>query len=161
MIKTARQIGVTNTLLSLGYLPESVKLAFVTQGMPEEHAAYLVKEAISPAFLMKLLSPLAKGLTRGFGARLATSKASPLAGSLTKGLMKRGPLAQWAGRGLHSGAQALRLGVGGLAAKPGQTLGRGLLEGGKGALFFGGKGIGGTLGKGVGGYHMGKMILGD
>jgi hypothetical protein len=153
MIKTARQLGVANALLSLGYSPEAIKLAFAQQG--------ITKEAIAPAVLMRLLSPLAKGLTRGFGARLTASKASPLAGSLTKGLMERGPLAQWAGRGLHSGAQALRLGVGGLAKKPWQTVGRGLLETGKGGLFFRGKGIGGALGKGLGGYQMGNLFLGD
>lgn len=158
MNKYARQIGVTKAFLDHGYSPETIKLAYTRYGLPLKTAESLVKEAIPLGWLSKVINPLTKGLGGAFGAG---AKYGPLVGSITQGMMYKGPFSQWLGRGLHGGATGLQQGLLALNKSPLQALGRGALETGKGALFFGGKGIGGTLGKGIGGYQMANMLFGD
>ena len=148
LLKTARRVGVTRSLLERGYSPEAIKLAYVQQGLPVEHTSYLLKEAAGWGTLAKTI-----------GEKVTT----PMAGYLKKfaptgtATGARNQLGAWASRlGLQAGTgmeQAAR----GMAENPWGTLGGGVKNFGKGLTFgmFGeGKGIGGLAGKSTAAYGM-------
>ncbi|MEN6429950.1 MAG: hypothetical protein ABFC80_03770 [Coriobacteriales bacterium] len=139
MIKSGH-IGAACAFRDLGFSPEAVKDAFIKQGMAEDEADYLVKEAW------------------GFLAGLAT-KAIPW---ITKGVSAISKAAPWASKAVGGVGTAAKTSLTSFANKPLSSLGGGALNFGKGMFFMGSKNpsIANMAGKGYGMYGMGQMVLG-
>lgn len=128
MIKQGH-IGTACAFRDLGFSPEQVKLAFVNQGLLEEEADYLVKEAwgsVAGGIMTKAIPWLGKT----FG--MIAPKAGGLArgGTLTKGLLQGGKVSQGVGSALYGVGAAARHGLGAMARNPV----KGLLGGGVNVL---------------------------
>lgn len=164
MEKVAYYVGRARAYRSIGFPEEQIKLAFVNDGFSPEIADALVKEATGWGSLIgKGLRWGAQQLGRGAGALRRNVRGAEAA----RGFVDLGSKAPLGERAMGFGAKQLGRAAGGLqaasrgmTAAPLQTLGRGAIETGKGALFMGGKGIGGTLGKGMFGASMIGMARG-
>lgn len=149
--------GQTDALVKLGFAAEKVAGILVNQGMTKEAADAMVKEAwgalVGGALRAagRWLAPRAAQFARGGAARMGQGG---MAGRAFGGAQQfAGRLGLRAGRGIASGGRAFQ-------QAPIQSLGRGALEAGKGALFLGGKGLGGTVGKGLFGASMYSSLAG-
>jgi len=143
IIKLGYCIGQTNAMSELGY--------------PEE----IIKEAQGPiAWIASKLPAAGRWLARG-GVTLARAGAERAAaggaGYTAKGL---GSLQGFFGRGAAGVGRNLSSAGYAFGRNPWGTVGRGLLNYGKGAIFMGGRGIGGKLGKATFAGQMGKMMFG-
>lgn len=140
MIK-AGHMGAACAFRDLGYPPEAVRDAFIKQGMAEDEADYLVKEAFLGAIgglAMKAIPWITKGVS-------AVSKAAP-----------------WASKAVGGVGTAAKTSLTSFGNSPLKSLGGGALNFGKGMFFMGSKNpsIANMAGKGYGMYGMGQMILG-
>jgi len=148
LLKTARRVGVTRSLLERGYSPEAIKLAYVQEGLADVHADALVKEAIG------WLRPTARLISTGISKLAPTigewgKEAPGLVGRIQRGL---GGIGQ-------QGAESIQKALHGYSRDPAGALWSGAKNFGKG-LFFGGEGLGGAAGKAVSGYSMLSPMLG-
>jgi hypothetical protein len=139
MIK-AGNIGAACAFRDLGYSPEMVKQAFIKQGMAEDEADYLVKEAWG--FLAGLAAKAIPWITKGVSA---VSKAAP-----------------WASKAVGGLGTAAKTSLTSFGNKPLSSLGGGALNFGKGMFFMSSKNpsIANLAGKGYGMYGIGQAILG-
>lgn len=150
MTKLAYCEGKARTMGALGLPSETIKEAFVSDGIRPELAEEMTKEAFWGLIARGII-----GAGRAIGPRAASlvARGAARGGTLGKGMQGIGQLGRKAGTGLRRAGGAL-------ARSPGQALWGGAKEFGKGAIFMGGKGVGGTLGKGAFGTMMGSTLLG-
>jgi hypothetical protein len=173
-LSTHYLLGQAQAFMHMGIPEEQVKVAFEQRyGLSSADAESLVKEANPLALLGagirfggRALAGGAANLARRGGAQLMKGNISkafnPTMLGRAGGLMRQGlggtmqavgRTGLKAGRGLASSGRAFQ-------AAPLQSLGRGAVEAGKGALFMGGKGVGGVIGKGMFGASMASMLGG-
>ncbi len=161
--KYAFYVGKAQALDNMGFSENMIKTAFVAEGLSPDEADALVKEAVIGQAVggalrwgSKLLGRGAAGLRKG--VRFAQGARGPLAKGQTAPFAERAQ--SWGAKQLGNAAGAVSKAGTGMKNAPLQTLGRGAIEAGKGAMFGGGKGIGGAIGKGAFGASMYNMMTG-
>ena len=161
MEKRAYYIGKAQALRTLGFTEETVKTAFVQEGLSVDTAQFLIKEAFwgTAASLLgrgilgagRMLAGGAGRLAAGGAARAAAPGVGRAGQLLGKGMQTAGQLGQKAGRGISRSGIAF-------ARNPAKAVGKGAWNFGQGAMMGQGGGMGGTLGKGMFGYQVANMM---
>jgi len=143
-----RHKGKAETLLGLGLPPRRVMSMLMSDGVTKEAANGITKEAIGG-----LVSGGLRALAGGIGRLAGRYGGRAMSAGAARGGRLGGAM-QWGGKQMLGAGKATGQAVKGLRTAPMKTMGQGLLNTGKGALFLGGKGIGGTVGKGLFGASM-------